>query len=72
MDTNTLTSFDRSYAIGRLKRQARGMRIEAARAAAVLAAQLTSLAATIEAEATALEHDGRASRRFQGMRQAHP
>ena len=57
MDTNTFTSFDRSYAIGRLKRQARGMRIEAARAASVLAAQLTSLAVTIEAEATALEHE---------------
>ena len=57
MEMNTLTSFDRSYAIGRLKRQARGMRIEAARAASALAAQLTSLAATIEAEATALERE---------------
>ena len=57
MDTSTLTSSDRSYAIGRLKRQARCMRLEAARAASVLAAQLTSLAAIIEAEATALEHE---------------
>ncbi|HEY1505287.1 MAG TPA: hypothetical protein VGF92_13360 [Stellaceae bacterium] len=55
MDTSTLSSFDRSYVIGRLKREARGMRLEAARAASLLAAQLTSLAATIEAEATALE-----------------
>jgi uncharacterized membrane-anchored protein len=51
MNTRTLTSFDRNYAIGRLKRQARGMRLEAARAASVLADQLTSLAATVEAEA---------------------
>jgi uncharacterized membrane-anchored protein len=56
MNTRTLTSFDRNYAIGRLKRQARGMRLEAARAASVLADQLTSLAATVEAEARALEH----------------
>jgi hypothetical protein len=57
MDTGTLTSFDRSYTIERLKRQARSMRLEAARAASALAAQLTSLATTIEAEATALEHE---------------
>jgi uncharacterized membrane-anchored protein len=55
LEANTLSSFDRSYTIGRLKREARNMRLEAARAASVLAAQLTNLAATIEAEATALE-----------------
>jgi len=55
MENSTLSSFDRFYAIGRLKRQARNMRLEAARAAAVLATQLTDLADTIEAEATALE-----------------
>jgi hypothetical protein len=55
MEANTPSSFDRSYTIERLKRQARNMRLEAARAAAVLAEQLTSLASTIEAEATALE-----------------
>jgi hypothetical protein len=55
MEASTLSSFDRSYAIGRMKRQARNMRLEAARAAAVLATQLTDLADTIEAEATALE-----------------
>ena len=57
MDTSSLTPSDRSYAIGRLKRQARSMRLEAAHAASVLAAQLTSLTATIEAETTALEHE---------------
>jgi hypothetical protein len=51
----TLSSFDRSYTIERLKRQARNMRLEAARAAAVLADQLINLAASIEAEAMALE-----------------
>jgi hypothetical protein len=56
MEAGTLSSFDRSYTIGRLKRQARNMRLEAARAASVLAVQLMTLAATIEAEATALEH----------------
>ncbi len=55
IETGTLSSFDRSYAIGRLKRQARSIRLEAARAASVLAAQLTNLATTIEAEARALE-----------------
>ena len=54
MNVSTLSSSDRSYAIRRLKRQARNMRLEAARAATGLATQLTSLAATIEAEATAL------------------
>jgi hypothetical protein len=49
------SSFDRSYAIERLKRQARNMRLEAARAAAVLADQLINLAASVEAEAMALE-----------------
>jgi hypothetical protein len=49
------SSFDRSYAIERLKRQARNMRLEAARAAAVLAEQLTNLATSIEAEAMELE-----------------
>lgn len=56
MEARTLSSFDRSYTIERLKRQARNMRLEAARAASALAAQLTSLAAMIEAEAMALEH----------------
>lgn len=56
MEAATLSSFDRSYAIGRMKRQARNMRLEAARAAAVLATQLMDLADTIDAEATALEH----------------
>jgi hypothetical protein len=62
LDVSTLSSFDRSYTISRMKRQARNMRLEAARATTGLATQLTSLAATIEAEATALEHksDGRA------------
>jgi hypothetical protein len=55
MEAGNFSSFDRSYAIERLKRQARNMRLEAARAAAVLAEQLTNLAATIEAEAMALE-----------------
>ena len=55
LDAGTFISFDRSYAIGRLKRQARNMRLEAARAAATLAVQLNDLAATIEAEASALE-----------------
>jgi hypothetical protein len=56
-EARTLSSFDRDYTIERLKRQARNMRLEATRAAAVLAAQLTSLAASTEAEATALEHE---------------
>lgn len=55
MEASTLSSFDRSYTVDRLKRQARTMRLEAARAAAVLASQLMNLAATVEAEATALE-----------------
>lgn len=55
MEAKALSSFDRSYTIERLKRQARNMRLEAARAAAVLAGQLTDLAATIEAEANELE-----------------
>ena len=57
IDVGTLSSFDRSYTISRLKRQARNMRLEAARATTGLATQLTSLAATIEAEATALERE---------------
>jgi len=57
MEASTLSPFDRSYMIGRLKRQARSIRLEAARAASILATQLTSLAATIEAEAAALEHE---------------
>ena len=57
MDMSTSSSFDRSYTIGRLKRQARSMRLEAARAASVLATQLMNLAATTEAEAKALEHE---------------
>ena len=55
MEASTLSSFDRSYAIDRLQRQARNMRLEAARAAAVLSTQLVTLAATVEAEARALE-----------------
>jgi hypothetical protein len=55
MEAKALSSFDRSCTIERLKRQARNMRLEAARAAAVLAEQLTNLAAMIEAEAMALE-----------------
>ncbi len=55
LGVSTPSSFDRSYAIGRLKRQARNMRLEAARAAATLAVQLNDLARTIEAEASALE-----------------
>lgn len=55
MEAGTLSSFDRSYTIGRMKRQARNMRLEAARAAAVLATQLMDLANTIDAEAMALE-----------------
>jgi hypothetical protein len=58
LEASNLSSFDRSYTVGRLKRQARCMRLEAARAAAVLATQLTTLATTIEAEATALEFGG--------------
>ncbi len=54
MEAGTIS--DRQYTIGRLKRQARSMRLEAARAAALLATQLTDLADSIEAEATALEH----------------
>jgi hypothetical protein len=64
MEVGTLSSFDRSYTIGRLKRQARNMRLESARATSVLATQLRSLAATIEAEATALEHETEQGRTF--------
>ena len=42
-ETRTLSSFDRSYTIERLKHQARNMRLEAARAASLLATQLMSL-----------------------------
>ncbi|HWE73601.1 MAG TPA: hypothetical protein VG328_10615 [Stellaceae bacterium] len=55
MESRTLSSFDRAYTIERLKRQARSMRLESARATSVLAAQLRDLAATFEAEAEALE-----------------
>ncbi len=55
MEAATLSSFDRSYTIGRLKRQARNMRLEAARAASLVSTQLMSLAAITEAEAVALE-----------------
>jgi hypothetical protein len=58
MEASMLTSFDRSYTIERLKRQARTMRLEAARAATVLAGQLTSLATSIEAEVMAMELGG--------------
>jgi hypothetical protein len=54
MEARTLSSFDRDYTIERLKRQARNMRLESARAAGVLAMQLRDLAATVEAEADAL------------------
>lgn len=55
MEARTLSSFDRAYTIERLKRQARNMRLEAARAASVLADQLRDLATRVEAEADALE-----------------
>lgn len=55
MEVRPLSSFDRSYTIERLKRQARAMRLESARAASMLSAQLLDLAATIEAQAHALE-----------------
>ena len=55
MEARNFSSFDRSYRIERLKRQARNMRLEAARAAALLADQLMNLAASVEAEAMALE-----------------
>jgi len=55
LDVGTSSSFDRSYTIGRLKRQARMMRLDAARAASALAIQLTDLAEAIEAEVSALE-----------------
>jgi hypothetical protein len=54
MEARTLSAFDRAYTIERLKRQARTMRLESARAAALLATQLRDLATTIEAEADAL------------------
>lgn len=57
-DLGTLTKrseADRLYAIRRLNRQARSMRLEAARAATGLAAQLIALASSIEAEAKELE-----------------
>lgn len=62
LEASTSPSFDHSYTINRLKRQARTMRLEAARASALLAIQLTSLAASIEAEATGLERSFRAAR----------
>ncbi|HEY3919799.1 MAG TPA: hypothetical protein VGL83_18560 [Stellaceae bacterium] len=46
---------DRLYTINFLKRQARSARLEAARAAATLSAQLVALAANFEAEAAQLE-----------------
>jgi hypothetical protein len=55
VEASILSSFDRSYTVGRMKRQARSMRLEAARATSVLATQLIDLADTIDAEATALE-----------------
>jgi hypothetical protein len=58
MEASTLSSFDRCYTIERLKRQARTMRLEAARAATELARQLVNLASTVEAEAMALEIGG--------------
>ena len=63
VEASILSSFDRSYTVGRMKRQARSMRLEAARATSVLATQLIDLADTIDAEATALERgrDARAS-----------
>ena len=62
MEASTLSSFDRSYAISRMKREARNMRLEAARAASGLATQLKTLAATIEAEAMALERENEQAR----------
>ena len=46
---------DRLYTIERLKRQARSTALEAARATPTLAAQLKSLAESMEAEAKQLE-----------------
>jgi hypothetical protein len=46
---------DRVYTIERLKRQARSVALQAARATPTLAAQLQSLAESIEAEAHQLE-----------------
>jgi hypothetical protein len=46
---------DRSYTIDSLKRQARSVALQAARATPTLAAQLKSLAESIEAEARELE-----------------
>jgi hypothetical protein len=51
-----LSESDRLYTVRRLNRQARNIRLEAARAAAVLSTQLIELATTIEAEAAQLEH----------------
>lgn len=62
LDASTSPSFDQSYTIERLKRQARNMRLEAARAAALLATQLTDLAVSIEAEVTGLERAALARR----------
>lgn len=50
-----LSQSERLYEIRRLNRQARNIRLEAARAASTLASQLIALAASIETEAAELE-----------------
>lgn len=47
---------DQLYTIERLKRQARSIALQAARATPTLAAQLKSLAESMEAEASQLEN----------------
>lgn len=56
VDTDQLTSkADQLHTIGYLKRKARSVELQAARAAPTVAAQLKSLAQLIAAEADALE-----------------
>lgn len=50
-----LSESERLYEIRRLNRQARSIRLEAARAATTLSTQLIALAATMETEAAQLE-----------------
>lgn len=50
-----LSPAERLYEIRRLNRQARSIRLEAARAAATLSSQLIALAASMETEAEQLE-----------------
>ena len=53
--SSKLSPSDRLYEIRRLNRQARNIRLEAARAASALSCQLIALAATMETEAAELE-----------------